>query len=134
MVKSIFLHGLIAGVLSGVAGAIYQMIYQEMYFVDFSPVVNLTAIMASSIIGCMLMAVGYFCLFKIKKMNLIGWLNIIYTLLAFISILPAMAATLPLDVEFPEIFPGMVVPMHFFPAVAFFALSPFFINQSTKVV
>jgi hypothetical protein len=37
-----------------------------------------------------------------------------------------------LDVEFPEMFPGLVIPMHFFPALAFFAIDPFFKQSSIK--
>jgi len=126
MVKSIFTQGIIAGVLSSAAAIIYQLIYQEMFFLDFSAVVNVGGIIGACMIGCTLMSVGYFGLLKLNKLNLKGWLNTLYALLSFASIVPAMAMTLPLDVEFPELFPGLVVPMHFFPALAFFALAPFF--------
>jgi hypothetical protein len=126
MVKSIFTQGIIAGVLSSSAAIIYQLIYQEMFFLDFSAVVNAGGIIGACMIGCMLMSVGYFGLFKLNKLKLKGWLNTLYAILSFASIMPAMTMTLPLDVEFPELFPGLVVPMHFFPALAFFALAPFF--------
>jgi len=126
MAKSIFIQGIIAGILSSVAAIIYQGVYQEMYFLDYSSVVNAGAIIGACMIGCVLMALGYFVLLKMNKLNLQGWLNTVYAILSFASIVPAMATSLPLDVEFPELFPGLVVPMHFFPALAFFAISPFF--------
>lgn len=126
MIKSILTQGIIAGVLSSMAAIIYQLIYQEMFFLDFSTVVNAGGIIGASMIGCLLMSVGYFGMFKLNKLKLKGWLNTLYAILSFASIVPAMTVTLPLDVEFPELFPGLVVPMHFFPALAFFAIAPFF--------
>jgi len=126
MVKSIFTQGIIAGVLSSVAAIIYQLIYQAMFFLDFSALVNMGSIIGACMIGCTLMSVGYFNLFKLNRLKLKGWFNLLYAILSFASIVPAMAMTLPLDVEFPELFPGLVVPMHFFPALAFFAIAPFF--------
>lgn len=132
MAKSIFVHGIIAGFLTGIAGIVYQTIYQEMYFVDYTAVVNTGAIMSASMIGCVLMAVGYYALYKTQKLNLKGWINALYMLLSFASIIPAMGMSLPLDVEFPELFPGLVVPMHFFPAAVFFGLDPFFGKKQSQ--
>ena len=56
--------------------------------------------------------------------------NLVFVLISFASILAPFAATLPYEVEFPELFPGFAVPMHFFPALAWFTLRPaFFKNQ-----
>ncbi|MEM9052703.1 MAG: hypothetical protein AAGC47_11675, partial [Bacteroidota bacterium] len=82
-----------------------------------------------SMIGCVLMGSGYFALDKMGKSSLRGWMNILYAVLSFASIIPAMNTTLPLDIEFPELFPGLVVPMHFFPTMVFFGLSPFFASS-----
>lgn len=124
--KKHLIHGAVAGILASVAGVIFLKIYVELYFVDFSAVIDEVAIVFSSIIGCVLMGVGYIILDKVKKPNLYGVLNILIMVLSFLSIVPVMAMTLPLEVDFPEMFPGMVVPMHFFPALAFFGLAPFF--------
>lgn len=124
--KKHLIHGAVAGILASVAGIIFLKIYVELYFVDFSAVIDEVAIVFSSIIGCVLMGVGYIILDKVKKPNLYGVLNILIMVLSFLSIVPVMAMTLPLEVDFPEMLPGMVVPMHFFPALAFFGLSPFF--------
>lgn len=124
--KKHLIHGAVAGILASVAGIIFLKIYVELYFVDFSAVIDEAAIVFSSIIGCVLMGVGYIILDKVKKPNLYGVLNILIMVLSFLSIVPVMAMTLPLEVDFPEMFPGMVVPMHFFPAVTFFGLAPFF--------
>lgn len=131
MKKHLF-HGTVAGILASVAGIIFLKIYVDLYFVDFSSVIDEVAIIFSSIIGCVLMGVGYIILDKVKKPNLYGVLNILIMVLSFLSIVPVMAMTLPLEVDFPELFPGMVVPMHFFPAVAFFGLAPFFQKWKNK--
>ncbi len=130
MTKQLLIYGIVAGFLSGLAGVIYQYIYQDMFFVDYSAVVNTGAIIGSSLIGTVLMSLGYFILIKVKKEKWIGVINFVYMFLAFASILPAMAVTLPLDVEFPELFPGLVVPMHFFVPMIFFGLGPLFMKQS----
>lgn len=124
--KTHFIHGIISGIAAAIAGVIFLNIYQNAFFVDFSLAIDWTAITGASIIGCLLMAIGYFILDKVKKSNLRGVLNGLYIIISFASILPAIAVTLPLEVEFPELFPGMVVPMHFFPAIMFFGLKPFF--------
>lgn len=124
--KKHLIHGGVAGALATIASIIFFKIYAELYFVDFSAVIDETAIIISSIIGCVFMAVGYIILDKVKKPNLYGVLNILIMIFSFLSIVPVMGMTLPLEVEFPEMFPGMVIPMHFFPAVAFFGLAPLF--------
>lgn len=129
MTKQLFKYGISAGLISGLAGLVYQYIYQDMFFVDYSAIVNSGAIMGSSIIGSVLMALGYFALFKLNKGRWMGLMNLIYMVISFASILPAMAVTLPLNVEFPEMFPGLVVPMHFFVPMVFFGIRPFFFKK-----
>ena len=99
---------------------------------DFSLVVNWGSIAGASFFGCLLMTLGYWLLFRFGKQQWIGWLNLLIAGLSFLSILGAMTTTLPLEVEFPELFPGLVVPMHFFPALAFFALFPLFLKPSER--
>lgn len=79
------------------------------------------------------MAVGYALLYKFNRTELQGWLNLIIALLSFISIISPIAMSLPVDTESPELFPGLVVPMHFFPALAFFCIGPFFNKVQRQV-
>lgn len=124
--KKHLIHGSVAGILAALASVIFLTIYKTLYFVDFSAVINEGSIIISSLIGCLIIAMGYFILEKMNKVRWFGVMNILIMVLSFLSIVPVMSMTLPLDVEFPELFPGMVVPMHFFPALAFFGLTPFF--------
>lgn len=122
MSKSVF----ILGILSGIASIIFFEIYQYIFFVDFTMIVSYGAIFGACLIGTMLMSLGYFALLKMKKMQWMGIVNILYMIVAFLSILPPMRMSLPLEVEFPELFPGLVIPMHFFVPMMFFGLVPFF--------
>ncbi|MFK7970136.1 MAG: hypothetical protein AB8F95_07200 [Bacteroidia bacterium] len=124
--KNLLTHGVIAGLTSGIAGVIYLNIYQEAFGVDYSSIINMGSIMGASVIGCMLMTLGYAALMKLKKQKLRGWLNILIATLSFASIISPIGMSLPLDIEYPELFPGLVVPMHFFPALAFLTIYPLF--------
>jgi drug/metabolite transporter (DMT)-like permease len=127
--KRILLLGIIAGILSAVAGIMYLKMYEEATMVDFSPIMNSIAILGSSVLACLLMALGYVILEKLKKTNWTGFLNVLIIVLTFASIVGPISMTLPLDFEFPEMFPGLAIPMHFFPALIFFGLQPFFIKK-----
>ncbi|MDP5122165.1 MAG: hypothetical protein NWQ46_11260 [Spirosomaceae bacterium] len=124
--KRIFYHGLLAGILASVAAVVYFYLYKEFFLVDFDAIVNIGSIVGSSILGCLLMALGYMLLRRFNKENLTGALNILIAVLSFLSIISVMSMSLPLEIEFPELFPGLVIPMHFFPALAFTSLYPFF--------
>ena len=130
--KKLIIHGLLSGILSGIAGVIYLNIYQEALYTDFASIINMGSVIGASVFGCMLMTLGYSALLKFKKQNLTGWLNVVIAILSFASIISPIAMSLPLDIESPELFPGLVVPMHFFPALAFFAMYPFFQNAKTS--
>jgi hypothetical protein len=85
---------------------------------------------ASVIMTCLvastLMALGYMLATRWKPTLNPGWLNLLYVVLSFASIIVVLSFKLPLDIEFPELFPGLAIPMHFFPVLAFLAIVPFF--------
>ena len=124
--KKIFLHGIIAGVLAAIAGIIYFNIYQNALGAAFNKVVNPGAISGACIFACVLMSVAYMLLERFNKQKLYGWLNVLIAVLSFASIISPISMSLPLDIKNPELFPGLVVPMHFFPAMAYFCIAPFF--------
>jgi hypothetical protein len=128
--KKYILHGIIAGSLTAAAGITYQMVYENALFLDFSSVINPGSIAGASFFGCMLMALGYWLVARFNKPILKGWLNVLITALSFLSVLGPLSMSLPLDVEFPEMFPGLAIPLHFFPALIFFGLYPFFTNST----
>ncbi len=124
--KKAFLHGILAGVLASAAGIIYFNIYQNTQGTEFNKIVNVRSISGVSIIACMLIALSYWLLERFKKEKWKGILNVLIALLSFASIISPISMSLPFDIKNPELFPGLVVPMHFFPALAFFTLVPFF--------
>jgi hypothetical protein len=128
--KKYVLHGLIAGIIAGIIAIIYMMMYQRILFVDFTAVVNPYSIIGASTFGGVLMASIYWAVDRLKKPKLIGVVNALIVLFSFLSILGPISMDLPLDVEFPELFPGLAVPMHFFPALVFFGIQPLFLKSN----
>ena len=128
--KLLLCHGILSGVLASIAGIIYFELYQYLMLTAFDAVINWGSIIGASAFGCLLMTLGYWVLKKFNRERLIGWLNVMIAMLSFASIILAINTALPLDIEFPELFPGLTVPMHFFPALAFFAIYPFFQSKS----
>ncbi|MBA2613691.1 MAG: hypothetical protein H0U95_17140 [Bacteroidetes bacterium] len=126
MWKTFLLHGILAAILSSIASIIYGVIYSTALYVDFSKVLNSNSIIGASIFGCILIAIGQLLLFKWKGEKLFGVYNVVVAILSFASVLGVLGFRLPLDIESPELFIGLAIPMHFFPAFAYFTLAPFF--------
>lgn len=124
--KKILIQGLISGVLSAVACIFYDNLYQATLGTSFESIISNSAIIIACIIGCLLMSIGYIILKKWNKEHLTGVLNIIIVIVSFASIISPISISLPLNIESPELFPGLVTPMHFFPALVYFAITPFF--------
>lgn len=127
--KKFFELGLISSLLSTTACLIYAKIYSTAFYVNFGVIVGTTNMIAASAIGCFLMVIGYKLGIQWKGEKVIPWLNILYSIISFASITGVLGFNLPLDIESPEMFPGMVIPMHFFPVLSFLTIYPFFSNQ-----
>ena len=129
MFKKLLLLGLVSGVLAGLAGLIYQKIYTNSLGADFSAIAKPVGIVIVSILAGLLASIGYGLLTKwLPRAGEIIF-NFVLVILTFASILGPFATKLPLDIEMPELFPGLTVPMHFFPALAWFTLKPLFIKK-----
>ena len=121
--------GIVSGVLAGIAGLIYAHLYYSINEADFSKVAPSIRIIASSLAGGVLAAVGFTLLNKWLKSNGEIVFNLLFSIISFASLLMPIAYKLPTSLETPELFPGMVIPMHFFPALAWFTLKPLFIRH-----
>ena len=128
-----FQLGLTSAILASIACYIYSYIYSVSFFVDFSKVINIMSILSSCIIACLLMAVGYVAVIKWKGERFIGWANVLYSILSFASIVAVLSFNLPLDIEVPEMFPGLAIPMHFFPVLSLITIFPFFTNKTMNI-
>jgi hypothetical protein len=129
MFKGKFIQGILASILSAVAGIIYQYIYRFAYEVDFSKVLGIAKIISFSVLVCMLAVfLNYILTRSLKKRGEIIF-NFLFSTLSFVSVMIPICITLPLNVQFPEMFPGLAVPMVFFPVIAWFTVSPLFANK-----
>ena len=129
MLKKSLGLGLVSGLLAGIAGVIYAHLYYTINEADFSKVASTINILAGSLFGGVLAALGYTLLDKWLKTRGEIVFNLVFTLISFISLLAPIAVRLPRNIDTPELFPGMVIPMHFFPALAWFTLKPLFIRS-----
>lgn len=126
MLRKVLLPGLSAGILAAIAALIYQKVYVTALGPDFSSVVSTGGIFMACIGGTLLASLGYFLLDKWLKGRANFIFNLLFVVLSFASIIGPISISLPLTLEAPELFPGLTVPMHFFPALAWFTLSPLF--------
>ncbi len=126
MFKKALLLGIVSGLLAGVAGLVYAHLYFTINEADFSKVASTISILASSLFGGVLAAIGYTVSIKLLKRKGEITFNLAFTILSFVSLLLPIAFKLPLKIETPELFPGMVIPMHFFPALGWYTLKPLF--------
>ncbi len=129
MVKRLFFQGISAGILSAVACIIYNRIYFFATEVDFSKLVNIPVLTGINILAGMLAATGYWIFKKLLKKNADIFFNFTFTILSFASVIFPISISLPLDIKYPELFPGLAVPMLFFPALAWFTIRPLFMKE-----
>src|SRR5712672_2012519 len=131
MFKRSLLLGFVSGVLAGVAAVIYQQVYTNAQEnADFNVVTKPVSIIVASTFGCVLASVGYWLLNKWLKNKTDIVFNLLFVILSFASILVIFGARLPKGVTAdPSLFPGLTVPMHFFPALAWLTLKPLFIKE-----
>jgi len=127
--KALILAG-VSSTLSITASIIYNKVYSGSFYVDFSKIISPTSIILTCLVGCTLMSLAYALIIKWRPSLNLGWLNIVFAILSFASIIMVLSFKLPLEIEFPELFPGLAIPMHFFPVLAFLTIVPFFKSKS----
>ena len=132
MFKRIFFHGIAAAVLASIAAIIYNRIYFFATEADFSKVVNTGTLIGLNVIICLLAAFLFWILKALLKNAGEIVFNFVFSIASFICVIIPISLTLPLDVQFPELFPGLAVPMIFFPAVAWYTIRPLFISEVKK--
>lgn len=126
MFKRIFIHGLLAAALSSAAAIIYNRIYFFATEADFSKILNTGSMIGFSVLICMAATFIYYGLVKwLGKKGAIIF-NFLFSIISFACVMVPISLTLPLDIKTPEIFPGLAVPMVFFPAMAWYTLKPLF--------
>ena len=133
MLKRSLALGLVSGIGAGIASLIYAKVYHSSLGADFSKVARTVGILAGSLFGTLLAALGYYILIRLLKSRGEILFNFLFVILSFATMVGAFAVKLPLDLEAPELFPGLVIPMHFFPVVAWHTLKPLFFKTDIAV-
>ncbi len=124
--KQVLFHGLTAGLLAGAASAVYNGAYSAALLTDFARVVNIVGMFGACIFGCIAASLGYHFLRKLKLKYTEVLFNIVFLVITFASFYPSFAMDLPVDIESPELFVGLVIPMHLFPVLFWLAAKPLF--------
>lgn len=123
MKYKLIIRTIVSGSLASMAGICYQLAYEAALSCNFSKIINPVSITMASIIGTIFMTLGYWILGKLKLDKYQLWYYILINILSITSIIGPMSSTLPLDIENPELFPGLIAPLHLFPALLFITLS-----------
>ena len=105
-------------------------IYNQIYFfatqVDYSTLVNAGSLIGINLLVSMVAGLLYWALVsRFKNKGVIAF-NFIYSVGSFACVIIPIAITLPLSTPFPELFPGLTVPMVFFPVIAWMTIDPLF--------
>jgi len=126
MFKKVFLQAILASLLAFIASVIYRKIYFFATEVDFSKVLSLGRMAALNILVSMLAAFLYYGLTNLMKGRGAIIFNFLFSMLTFVCVMIPISITLPLNLQSPELFPGLGVPMVFFPAMAWYTVNPLF--------
>lgn len=127
MYKKILLHSLVAGVLAAIAANIYYRIYFFASQADFSMILNIWTMSGLAIATCFVAGLLYWAMIYWLKQKGEIVFNFLFSILSFAAVMIPISITLPLKIEFPELFPALAVPMVFFPALAWYTVHPLFV-------
>jgi hypothetical protein len=126
MFKKYFLQALVSGILAALAASIYDRIYFFATEADFSQVLSVTRIISLCFLFCFAAAfLDWFLVLKLKRKGEVIF-NFLFSIASFALIIIPISVSLPLDIKFPELFPGLAVPMVFFPAISWYTVVPLF--------
>jgi len=125
MKKALF-HGLLAGLLAASAAILYSIVYSRAMMADFSQIINIPRLLGINLIGCLIASIGYHLFSKMVHRNTDAWFNIIFILITFSTFVPVFLASLPLDIQSPELFVGLAIPIHLFPVLFWLGSKPVF--------
>ncbi len=126
MTKTIFIQSLVAGILAAVAANIYNQIYFFATEVDYSNIINPASLIGMNMLVSLVAGLLYGLLTSLFKNRGAVVFNFVYSIGSFACVIIPIAITLPLTTAFPELFPGLTVPMVFFPVLAWMTIDPLF--------
>lgn len=126
MFKKLFFHGIVAGVLAAIAGIIYNRIYFFATETDFSAILHPVTIFCLAIAVSLIASLLYWALAGWLKSKAEIVFNLSFSIISFALIIVPISISLPLNIKNPELFPGLAIPMVFFPAMAWYTVNPLF--------
>jgi len=126
MFKIHFYHGLVSGIMAATAAIIYNRIHFFATQTDFSDIINTGTIISVNLIACLIISVSYYFYNLIFHKRGIVFFHVLLSILSFAVIIIPVSLSLPLTVKNPELFPGLAVPLVFFPALSWFTFKPLF--------
>jgi hypothetical protein len=129
MFKKHFYHGLTSGIMAALAAIIYSRIHYFATQADFSGIINPGTMISLNLIVCLIISIAYFFFVRFTKKNRVLVFNILISILSFAAVIIPISISLPLSVRNPELFPGLAVPMIFFPVLAWFTFKPLFFTE-----
>ncbi len=126
MTKGLFIQSLVAGILAAIAANIYNQIYFFATEIDYSNIINAVSLISLNLIISLLAGLLYWLLTTLFKSKGAIIFNFVYSVGSFACVIIPIAMTLPLSTLNPELFPGLTVPMVFFPVIAWMTIDPLF--------
>jgi hypothetical protein len=132
LTRKVFVQSLVAGILAAVAANIYSRIYFFATQVDFGAVLNPISISALNIGVSLVAGLIYVLLVRLSKSKGPIVFNFLYSVGSFACVIIPIAFTLPLSQPFPELFPGLAVPMVFFPVIGWLTVDPLFKKAASR--
>jgi hypothetical protein len=124
--KTIFIQSLVAGILAALAANIYNQIYFFATQIDYSNIINAGSLIGLNLLVSLLAGLLHWLLTMLFKNKGAIIFNFVYSVGSFACVIIPIAITLPLTTPFPELFPGLTVPMVFFPVIAWMTIDPLF--------
>jgi hypothetical protein len=124
--KTLFIQSLVAGILAAIAANIYNRIYFFATQIDYSNIVNVVGIISINLFVSILAGLLYWLLTALFKSKGPIVFNFMYSMGSFACVIIPITMTLPLSTPYPELFPGLTVPMVFFPVIAWMTIDPLF--------
>ena len=126
MTKTLFIQSLVAGILAAIAANIYNQIYFFATQIDYSKIINVVSLVSINLMVSLFAGLLYWLLTTLFKINGAIIFNFVYSVGSFACVIIPIAMTLPLSTPYPELFPGLTVPMVFFPVIAWMTIDPLF--------
>lgn len=120
---------MLSSVISAVAAIIYKRIYFFANEADFSKVLSTARLIGFNVLVCLFAVFLNYYLTRVFKGRGEIIFNFLFSILSFVLIIIPISVTLPLNILFPELFPGLAIPMVFFPVIAWHTVNPFFTDK-----